>query len=163
MTQWSQLVIKNQALIEKGFVAVDFPIDASILNWLQQENWKELDQYFLDISKNNGLLRTFLADFLDFETLEHIIAIRRAPEDEDGIWYDDGSRFLGFSLSLNRDPARIEGGNLLFKRKDSLDSEIFPPQPLGKMIIFLSGIYGYEHMVSAVSFGERIVIAGWCS
>jgi len=130
---------------------------------LLEKKWKELDQYFLQISKPGGQLRHFFNDYLDYEKLEHIIAIRTAPDDEDGIWHDDGSRFLGFSLSLNLHPETIEGGNLSFKKKEEKDGVAFPPQPYGTIIIFLSGLSGYEHMVSAVTKGERIVIAGWCS
>lgn len=156
-------MIKNLELQNLGYTVVDFPLDPIILEFIQNKKWQELDQYFLDISKNRGLLRIFLSEYLDFETLEHIIAIRSAPDDEDGIWHDDGSRFCGFSLSLNLKPADIQGGQLLFKKKSSIESNIFPVQPYGKMIIFLSGLSGYEHMVSAVTKGQRIVIAGWCS
>ncbi|MGZ3787215.1 MAG: 2OG-Fe(II) oxygenase [Bacteriovorax sp.] len=156
-------MIKNELLKKNGFVVADFPLAPIVLGFLQDENWRGLDQYFLDISKDNGQLRNFLADYLDFVTLEHIIAIRRAPDDEEGIWHDDGSRLLGFSLSLNRDPKTIVGGELRFKRKESTHTEVFPPLPYGKIVLFLSGIYGFEHMVSAVTKGERIVIAGWCS
>jgi len=156
-------MIKNIELQNLGFTIVDFPLESVIFEWLKNENWKNLDDYFLEISKPFGLLNNFLAEFLDFQTLEHIIAIRSAPDDEDGIWHDDGSRFLGFSLSLNINHETISGGNLLFKKKTGLLTSTFPPQPMGKMIIFLSGIYGYEHMVSAVTRGKRIVIAGWCS
>jgi hypothetical protein len=163
MILWLSLMIKNQLLKENGFVVVDFPLESLVLEFLRDENWEKLDQYFLDISKEKGLLRNFLSDYLNYETLEHIIAIRQSPDDEDGIWHDDGSRFLGFSLSLNLNHHKISGGELLFKRKDSPKIEIFPPLPLGKIVIFLSGIYGYEHMVSAVTSNKRIVIAGWCS
>lgn len=156
-------MIKNAELIESGYIVLDFPLETQVLDYLQNEEWKDLDQYFLDISKAGGALREFLSQYLDFETLEHIIAIRKSPDDEDGIWHDDGSRFLGFSLSLNRHHQNIVGGELRFKRKDSTLTEIFSPQPYGKIILFLSGIYGYEHMVSAVTNGERVVIAGWCS
>lgn len=135
----------------------------NIKRLLLEKDWKKLDQYFLEISKPNGQLRNFLNEFLDYETLEHIISIRSAPGDEDGIWHDDGSRFLGFSLSLNLNPELIEGGNLYFRKKESIESEIFSPRPYGTMILFLSGLSGYEHMVSAVTKGERIVVAGWCS
>ena len=155
-------MIKNIELQNIGFTIVDFPLESVILEWLKNEDWKNLDDYFLAISKPDGLLNNFLAEFLDFQTLEHIIAIRSAPDDEDGIWHDDGSRFLGFSLSLNINPETISGGNLLFKKKIDPLPNTFPPQPMGKMIIFLSGIYGYEHMVSSVTSGKRIVIAGWC-
>lgn len=156
-------MIKNSQLQKSGFVIADFPLDLLVLDLLEKEEWKKLDQYFLDISKTGSPLWNFLSDFLDFKKLEHIIAIRKAPFDEDGIWHDDGSRFLGFSLSLNRNPQNIVGGELRFKKKDSTQTEVFPPRPYGKIILFLSGIYGYEHMVSAVTEGERIVIAGWCS
>ncbi|MDO9181554.1 MAG: 2OG-Fe(II) oxygenase [Bacteriovorax sp.] len=156
-------MIKNTKLFETGHVIADFPLPPIILNMLQTKNWKLLDDYFLDISRPNGLLRNFLAAYLEFETLEHIIAIRKSPEDEDGIWHDDGSRFLGFSLSLNQNPENIVGGELRFKSKESDNISVFPPQNYGKIILFLSGIYGYEHMVSAVTKGERVVIAGWCS
>ena len=156
-------MIKNTELLEHGFVLTDFPLESRVLELIQNKNWYELDQYFLEISKPNGLLRNFLAEYLEFETLEHIIAIRSAPEDEDGIWHDDGSRFLGFSLSLNLNPATISGGELRFKRKDSKQMEVFTPLAYGKIVLFLSGIYGYEHMVSEVTMGQRVVIAGWCS
>jgi hypothetical protein len=167
MIQWLSSMIKNQKLLLQGYTTEDFPISPIVLEWLQKEKWAELDQYFLEISKEDGLLRKFLSHYLDFHVLEHIIAIRRSNQDgeidEDGIWHDDGSRFLGFSLSLNLNPASILGGELRFKRKDSDQLQIFAPQPYGKIVLFLSGIYGYEHMVSAVTKGERIVIAGWCS
>ncbi|MBC7429356.1 MAG: hypothetical protein H7336_12130 [Bacteriovorax sp.] len=156
-------IIKNSKLLESGHIVVDFPLEPSVLEFIQTENWYSLDQYFLEISRPYGLLRNFLTEYLDFEKLDHIIAIRKAPEDEDGIWHDDGSRYLGFSLSLNLKNENIVGGELRFKIKGSNPEKIFKPQPYGKIIIFLSGLYGYEHMVSAVTFGERIVIAGWCS
>lgn len=156
-------MIKNQKLLESGFLIVDFPLPPQVLELLQNEKWRDLDQYFLDISNANGLLFNFLSEYLDFEAVEHIIAIRKSPDDEDGIWHDDGSRFLGFSLSLNQNPKNIAGGELIFKRKNLTHTQIFPPQDYGKMILFLSGIYGFEHMVSAVTQGQRIVIAGWCS
>lgn len=156
-------MIKNQQLKNEGRVIAYFPVPEIVLEYLQTKNWKDLDQFFLRISGKEGLLRQFLSEYLDFETLEHIISIRRSPYDEDGIWHDDGSRFLGFSLSLNQNPLKIKGGSLFFKKKNAAQKEEFPPQPLGTMILFLSGIYGYEHMVSAVTEGERVVIAGWCS
>jgi hypothetical protein len=156
-------VIKNSDLKEHGFAVADFPLEDCVQKFIQDKDWKALDQYFLEISKTGGLLNSFLSNYLDFKMLEHIIAIRSAPGDEDGIWHDDGSRTCGFSLSLNLAPESITGGELRFKKKDSTLPEIFPILPYGKIVIFLSGIYGYEHMVSAVTKGERIVIAGWCS
>lgn len=156
-------MIKNAELIRQGCVKTFFPLEEKVRTFVLEKNWKDLDQHFLDISQEGGSLRNFLLDFLDFETLEHIIAIRTAPEDEEGIWHDDGSRFAGFSLSLNLQPETIEGGELLFRTKGEKEAVVFPPQPYGTVIIFLSGLSGYEHKVNAVSKQERIVIAGWCS
>ena len=160
-------MIKNKLLLENGFIVIDFPLSPLVLNLINNENWHELDKYFLEISKDDGALKHFLSDYLDFQTLEHIIAIRSdflddCP-DEDGIWHDDGSRFLGFSLSLNLDPSSIEGGELRFRTKNSSNQKVFAPLPYGNIVLFLSGLFGYEHMVSAVTKGRRIVIAGWCS
>lgn len=155
-------LIKNSKLKEAGFIIENFPMENCVLDYVQNENWKALDDYFLAISKPNGLLRAFLDSYLTYQTLEHIIAIRSAPDDEDGIWHDDGSRFLGFSLSLNLEPSLISGGDLRFKKKDNPHIEIITPRPYGQIILFLSGIYGYEHMVSAVTKSKRMVIAGWC-
>lgn len=156
-------MIKNKKIIESGFLLTQFPVAPIVMDWVTKQEWDKLDQYFLDISRPDGVLRNFLLDFLDFTHLEHIISIRRSPDDEDGIWHDDGSRFMGFSLSLNINPPNIHGGELRFRKKESSASEIFPPLAYGDIVLFLSGIYGYEHMVSAVTKGERIVIAGWCS
>ncbi len=155
--------IKNPELLENGYIIVEFTIDKPILDLIKNKKWKNLDNYFLEISKTNGLLHNFLSTFVEFQKLEHIIAIRSAPEDEDGIWHDDGSRILGFSLSLNLSSTLIAGGELRFKKKEKREWITIKPLPIGQMAIFLSGLYGYEHMVSAVTKEERIVIAGWCS
>lgn len=156
-------MIKNKELIEHGYVKTFFPLEEKVRTYVIEKKWKELDQHFLDLSRPGGALRIFLNEFLDYETLEHIIAIRTAPGDDDGIWHDDGSRFSGFSLSLNLHPENIEGGELLFRKKGENEAVIFPPQPYGTIVIFLSGLSGFEHKVNAVSKNERIVIAGWCS
>lgn len=156
-------MIRNQKLRDEGFIVTDFPLDDCVLHFVKTQRWNDLDDYFLKISLPQNSLHTFLLKYLEFNFLEHIIAIRNATDDEDGIWHDDGSRFLGFSLSLNINPASIKGGELRFKKKLSEQTNIFTPLPYGTIVLFLSGIYGYEHMVSAVTEGERIVIAGWCS
>lgn len=154
--------ILSQELQEQGFIVVDFKMDERVRHFVVNKNWKELDEYFLEISRPKGPLNIFLSQFVEFHSLEHIIAIRSAPLDEEGIWHDDGSRLLGFSLSLNLEPEKIVGGDLYFKKKESTKFDLFPPQPYGKMIVFLSGVFGFEHKVSAVTQNTRINIAGWC-
>lgn len=156
-------MIKDLELEEKGLIERSFPINDEIINFVKEENWRDLDQYFLRAGRTDGLLFNFLKNFLDFESIEHIIAIRSAPDDEDGIWHDDGSRILGFSLSLTRNHAQIVGGELRFRPKGEKNYQSLTTRPMGTILIFKTGIYGFEHMVSAVTEGKRVVIAGWCS
>ena len=157
------MMIKNKTLIEQGFLLTTFPLDEIVKTMVIEKNWKDLDNSFLKLSLPGNSLHSFLSQFLEFEKIEHIIAIRSAPDDEDGIWHDDGSRILGFSLSLNLNPSEIKGGVLSFRAKGAIQSTKFPPLEYGQIVLFLSGTAGFEHMVSAVTEKTRIVIAGWCS
>jgi hypothetical protein len=150
-------------LLKNGFLTDFFPIDPIVKTYLESQNYQALDLYFKESLKKEGDFFKFLTKFFPVNFIEYIIAIREAPLDEDGIWHDDGSRLFGFSLSLNQNPSNIEGGELLFKLKNSDTLHQFPPQPFGIIIIFLTGIYGYEHKVCQVSKGKRTVIAGWGS
>lgn len=156
-------MIKDQELETLGLVERSFPLNEKIISLVKEENWRELDQYFLRAEKKDGLLFEFLKTYLDFESIEHIIAIRSAPDDEDGIWHDDGSRILGFSLSLTQNHAQTVGGELRFRPKGAQNYQSLSTRPMGQILIFKTGIYGFEHMVSAVTEGKRVVIAGWCS
>jgi len=145
-----------------GLIETTFPLTEEILLALNAEDWQKLDSLFIDACKAQGLLWNFLQQYLDFQGLEHIIAIRSAPGDEEGIWHDDGSRILGFSLSLTKNHESVLGGHLEIKKKDEQVGLSLKTRPLGTILIFLTGVYGYEHRVTAVQNGRRIVIAGWC-
>jgi hypothetical protein len=155
--------LRSTELIESHLIEKAFPLEDALLRALVAENWKVIDDYFLRESKPDGLLYQFLREFLEFESIEHIIAIREPPEDEDGIWHDDGSRILGFSLSLSQNHDLISGGELRFRPKGQTGFHSITTRPLGQMLLFKTGIYGFEHMVTAVTKGKRVVIAGWCS
>jgi len=158
--------LKKQ-LFSQGYIKLQVQLPSKVKTWIEEKNYLALDQYFLEIGKTGGELFLLLNAFHAIEFIEHIIAIRTAPYDEDGIWHDDGSRAIAFSLSLNQNPSTIDGGDLHFKqKKDSYEKSfinIIPPQEFGTCIIFLTGIWGYEHQVGMVTKGERIVIAGWGS
>ncbi len=156
-------MIKDSELEQNGLIERAFPLSEEIIAMVKAEKWRELDQYFLEAEKAGGALFEFLRPMLEFESIEHIIAIRSAPGDEDGIWHDDGSRILGFSLSLTENHTQVKGGELRFRPKGAQNYQNLTTRPMGKMLIFKTGIYGFEHMVSAVTEGKRIVIAGWCS
>lgn len=156
-------MIHNTQLDQEGIIELSFPLPSEVLEMLAQEDWLAIDQYFLKAEITGGPLNKFFKEILDFESIEHIIAIRSEPEDEDGIWHDDGSRILGFSLSLTHNHQNVAGGELRFRKKGQVLGVSLTTRPLGQMLIFKTGIYGFEHMVSAVTRGRRVVLAGWCS
>ena len=108
-----------------------------------------------------------LQNYAKFSQIQFIISIRSSLEqpDEDGIWHDDGSRILAFSLSLTLNPSEIEGGILEIRERgeESSKSETLPTPPYGSMIVFATGHLGFEHKINRVIRGERIIIAGWCT
>ena len=147
---------------ERGFLETQFNVTPEMKLALQQEDWPLLDRLIAESTSPGGSLRTLLETFLDFSSIEHIIAIRSAPNDEDGIWHDDGSRIMGFSLSLTLNQDTIKGGELQLRKKGETSAEVITTRALGTIVVFLTGVYGYEHRVTAVMSGRRIVIAGWC-
>ena len=94
--------------------------------------------------------------------IESMISLREAP-DEEGIWHDDGSRELGFSLSLCLEPQNIKRGNFFLRNKESERLHIIKPSPIGTFTCFLTGKNGYEHRVEEVESGSRLMFVGWCS
>jgi hypothetical protein len=153
----------NKELLKNGFIELNLPFCEEFKSFVLNNDYEQLDRCFLEMTKPTGRLYSFLKEQCDFVYLEHIIALRSAPLDEDGIWHDDGSRIFGFSLSLNLNPEKITGGELYFRLKNSEDLTIFSPRPFGKIIIFLTGQFGYEHKVTQVTSGKRLVVAGWGS
>lgn len=148
-------------LMNNGFLLIEFPFSSELKSLVESSDFLNLDRLFLKELSNDGRYFHFFKQFFEINRMEHIIALREAPLDDDGIWHDDGSRHFGFSLSLNLNPETISGGQLLFKAKEDNNIKQFGPLPFGEVIIFLSGLYGYEHKVNQVTAGKRLVIAGW--
>lgn len=158
-------MLKNPALFLNGFHLSYFPLEEEVRKLVETENWSELDRTFKDLTHKNGRLFKFLQKYHDFSEIEFIISIRDAQNDweEDGIWHDDGSRVFAFSLSLTLEPEKIVGGRLGVRAKGQ-DSFLEIPTPsFGTIILFLTGLYGFEHKIHQVKQGRRIIIAGWCS
>lgn len=156
-------MILDPELNDQHIIQKSYPLPHEIIEYVKTENWLAIDQYFLEAEKPGGALFEFMKAFLTFSSIEHIISIRTTPDDEDGIWHDDGSRILGFTLSLTLNPDQITGGHLRLRQKNETNFMELSIRPLGEMLIFKTGIYGFEHMVSAVTGGKRVLIAGWCS
>jgi hypothetical protein len=156
-------MLKKPELFEDGFHLDIFSTPEIIKTYIHAEDWKSLDEEFKKQTAPQGELFKYLNQFYEFNEIEFIISIRDANNqwEEDGIWHDDGSRVFAFSLSLTEGP--IEGGKLGIRRKTQ-DQIFFIPTPkFNEIILFLTGIHGYEHKIHQVTSGRRIIIAGWCS
>lgn len=151
----------NSALVIKKVVLPD-TIKQAVLD----QNWNNLDEEFSKLITRDGQFSKELKYFFpELNEVEFIISLRDSKNDyeEDGIWHDDGSRILAFSLGLNIDTTSIEGGNLLVRKKGEENSIIIPPPKFGECIFFKTGVWGYEHKICAVTKGYRLIIAGWCT
>ncbi len=148
---------------DSPYLELDFPLIPEIKDWIKEENYLKIDQHFKEATSKNGEFYTFLSKFCHFTEVEFILAIR-TPPDEDGIWHDDGSRKMAFSLSLNIDHLSIEGG-CLYMRHRTTPSEVLEigPRSFGKILLFKTGVENFEHKVGEVKSSFRFVVAGWCS
>jgi hypothetical protein len=152
-------------LFSQGYFLKPISLDPSVREKVLARQWNELDQKMRRETLPGGVVFEELKKYADFNEIEFIISIRSSIDypDEDGIWHDDGSRLLAFSLSLTLNPEAIEGGKLEIKKRDgSRLAEILTP-PFGTMIVFATGQSGFEHKINLVAKGERIIIAGWCT
>jgi hypothetical protein len=157
-------LLKDKMLLENGFKTFEIEVPENVLEYLKSKDWEKLDQLIFEWTKKGAFLRSLLEKFHSFNKIEHLINRRLAENDEDGIWHDDGSRLMAFSLSLNQNVQLIKGGELLIRPKGQPDQvKTLGPFPIGLFTVFLTGEYGFEHKVCRVLSGERITIAGWCS
>ena len=156
------------ALHEKGYLLEKISLPSHVLESILSRNWNALDQAMTQETQRGGVIFEALQKWMTFDHIEFIISIRSSllTPDEDGIWHDDGSRLLAFSLSLTLQPDTIEGGVLEIRKRDRLQtypSHGIPTPPWGTLIVFATGLYGFEHKINRVTQGERIIIAGWCT
>lgn len=152
-------------LIELGYTKNILLLPENLKNLIQNQDWQKLDKELEKLLKPKSQLDQTLKSYISFTKIEYITSVRdsKNPWEEDGIWHDDGSRVLAFSLSLNLDHEKVEGGKIGFRKKGHEESSILPVQPFGTLIIFATGNWGWEHKVYSVTKGLRVVMAGWCS
>jgi hypothetical protein len=145
----------------EGYFLQEIDLPAEILQLAQSRDFSQLDQLMTTYIEES--LKPLFKRYKDFNHIEHIISYRcgEDPYEEDGIWHDDGSRVLAFSLSLNVF-GEIQGGSLGFRKKGQSATEL-GPYPPGTLLIFQTGMDGFEHRTARVIKGERLVCAGWCS
>jgi hypothetical protein len=148
----------------EGLLHNNFELPTAWEKYIQNEEWAELDHFAGQFLQKDQPLGRYLGQIYDFKQIEHILALRQAPGDEEGIWHDDGSRALAFSLSLNLRPSIIKGGKLFLRPKGSQDKsseKTVYPRPWGQITLFATGQQGWEHRTECVSGGSRLVLAGW--
>jgi hypothetical protein len=152
----------QNALQNNGYFMSNIELPKELLVQVKNENFNEIDAIFSKLLAPKGDVFNFLKQFCPVESIEHIISLRDAKNEweEDGIWHDDGSRILAFSLSLTI--TLPEGGVLEFKHKDSQVSNKITTPDYGTIIVFKTGIDNYEHKINQVTKGKRLIIAGWC-
>jgi hypothetical protein len=150
----------------QGYCLVEVSLSSSISKLVAQRNWVDLDHVIALETRPGGVIFDQLSKFDSFSEIEFIISIRSSlvDPDEDGIWHDDGSRRLAFSLSLTPNHLSIEGGRLEIRKKvaDPLETASLVTPAFGTMVVFATGHLGFEHKINRVIQGERIIIAGWC-
>jgi hypothetical protein len=154
------------SLYDNGNAQLSISLPENLNEYIKNQDWQGLDHQLSYLVLPGGLIFETLRPYTKFETIEYITSIRDANNEweEDGIWHDDGSRVLAFSLSLNLDPLLIEGGEIAFRKKEiNAPINMIPVMPFGTLIIFATGFWGWEHMVHRVKKGMRVVMAGWCS
>jgi len=147
-------------MINTPFLQIQLNLPSKVREFSKNQNWKELDVWVECELKPLGLIYIELSRFIQIQKTEHIISLREPESDEDGIWHDDGSRALAFTLSLTPNKS-VDGGTLELREKESLKTYDLETPGYGVLTIFKTGIDGYEHRVLRVEKGSRIMIAGW--
>jgi len=150
--------IKEQ-FFKQGFHNLFYAVPISWIHAIELRDWRSLDQLAGSALKKNGEIYKLIEPFCSINKTQHLISLRSAP-DEAGIWHDDGSRELAFSLSLNF--KKFEGKGLGLRKKNQRDTTIYISfRELGTLTLFLTGAEGHEHRTEEVIKGERLILAGW--
>lgn len=153
----------QNALKKQGFCQVKCPLPHEIIELVQLKKYDKIDETFKKLLSPSNELFSFFKNYTPYSIshIEHIISLRESENEweEDGIWHDDGSRVLAFSLSLTI--TKPEGGVLEIRRKgEACSSKIVTPD-YGTAIIFKTGKENYEHKINMVKKGSRLIVAGW--
>jgi hypothetical protein len=157
----------SERLARHGYFTVPIELPPVIREKVVARDWPALDQAMRKELVPGGTVFDELSHYARFTEIEFIISIRSSIEfpDDDGIWHDDGSRLLAFSLSVSLEHLAVEGGLLEIRRRDAPDAAVegLLTPAFGTLIVFATGQSGFEHKINRVTRGERIIIAGWCT
>lgn len=156
----------NQSLknAKCGYIFTKIDLPDELLKFVQESDYESIDILFHKLTSPGGDLFNYLSQYENFDEIEFIISLRDSNNEweEDGIWHDDGSRKMAFSLSI-KDSDYTEGGVLEIREKGSIESYKIAPFNYAEIVIFKTGASGFEHKINQVTKGQRLIIAGWCS
>lgn len=146
-----------------GYVIEEIMLPHQTRSLVIAQDWKKLDQLMAYLVAPTGHVFEKLKKYASFNSIEHMLALRDGanPEEEDGIWHDDSSRVLAFSLSLNF-YGLPTGGELEIRPRQG-EGKMLGPYGPGRMIVFRTGKDNFEHRTHKVQSGLRLVCAGWCN
>lgn len=154
-------MITSALLLQQGWLKFNTELPEAIRICVEEKNFTQLDQLISLELNPSGALYQKLSSLMAIQNIEFILTLRQSPDDEDGIWHDDGSRQLAFSLGLNPDVQHITGGELELRQYSKHTALRFSPLAWGEVLVFLTGNHGWEHRVLAVQHGLRLHAAGW--
>lgn len=154
-----------------GYIKSNIDLPSTVGNLVTNKSFDLVYKFFLNAINNrhsffyDQLLKLLPPELQSrpFHT-ELMLSLREGPQDidQEGIWHDDGSRDLIFSLSLSQESEIIVGGELFLRRKSNKEAVIkVKPAPFGTIFLFNTGKRGWEHKVSRVTIGNRLVLVGW--
>lgn len=153
-----------------GFLKAEVAIPLSLQNLIAEGQWECAYREFICAMEDGQFLSKALKPLFPPEfssksfDYELMLSLREGPqaEDQEGIWHDDSSRDLIFSLSLTKDYEQISGGVLSLRKYEDKNQIIeIQTQPFGTMLFFPSGKGGWEHKIGRVTSGNRLVLVGW--
>lgn len=148
----------------EGYLLTEIALPPITRSLVIAQQWENLEKLMGALLLPGAGLRKGLERHKSFTSVEHMLALRDGAnsEEEDGIWHDDSSRVLAFSLALNFF-GLPEGGQLEIRRRGEESGVALGPFEPGRLIIFNTGLDGFEHRTRKVTAGLRLVCAGWCS
>lgn len=150
-------------LEKQGYFLTEMTLPKELKTEVEKKDFEQVDKIIRILTKPEGAIFQTLLKYREFSEIEFILSLRESQNswEEDGIWHDDGSRILAFSLSLTI--TSPEGGILELREKGSNQSLKIPTPDYGQMIVFKTGVEAYEHKINRVSSGSRLIAAGWCT
>lgn len=159
--------MSRELLKSRGYFLLPIELPPDLREFVLKQDWPRLDHALKAETQPGGSIFQALSPYAVFSEIEFIISIRSSREvpDEDGIWHDDGSRLLAFSLSLSPLHDEIGGGKLEIRRREGAQEFMgtIATPPYGTLIVFATGQSGFEHKINRVTEGERVIAAGWCT